>query len=110
MLLVEECYRAAATFPKTETYGLASQLRRAAVSIPSNMAEGHARRSTKAFLNHVSIAIGSQAEVETCIELCTRLRFLTNEQSRKLLADAGSVGRILYGLYRALEKRSSPSN
>ena len=110
MSLVEECYKATTSFPKTETYGLMSQLRRAAVSIPANLAEGHARRSTRAFLNHISIAIGSQAELETCIELATRLRFVTAEQADRLMADAASVGRILYGLYRAIERKTSSSD
>jgi four helix bundle protein len=63
MDLTEQCYKATAPFPRSELYGLTSQLRRASVSIPSNIAEGHGRRSTKAYLNHVSIAIGSQAEL-----------------------------------------------
>jgi four helix bundle protein len=69
MDLVERCYKATASFPKSELYGLTAQLRRACVSIPSNIAEGHGTRSTKAYMNHVSIAIGSQAELTTCLEL-----------------------------------------
>ena len=76
MDLVEVCYKTTAAFPRAELYGLTSQLRRAAVSIPSNVAEGHGRRTTKAYLNHVSIAIGSHAELATCIELAGRLDFL----------------------------------
>ena len=56
--LVEECYKLTASFPASELYGLTSQLRRAAVSIPANVAEGHCRRATKPFRHHVSIAIG----------------------------------------------------
>ena len=76
MDLAEYCYKATASFPKSELYGLTGQLRRASVSIPSNVAEGHGRRTTKAYLNHVSIAIGSQAEFATCIELAARFGFL----------------------------------
>jgi four helix bundle protein len=105
MSLVESCYRATAGFPKSELYGLTSQLRRAAVSIPSNIAEGHCRRSTRAFLNHVSIALGSQAELETCIELGARLSFLSASGKESLAAQAASVGRLLNGLSRALETK-----
>jgi four helix bundle protein len=105
MSLVESCYRATAGFPKSELYGLTSQVRRAAVSIPSNVAEGHCRRSTKVFLNHVSIALGSQAELETCIELGARLSFLSPPEKENLSAHAASVGRLLNGLYRSLETK-----
>jgi four helix bundle protein len=74
MTFVEECYKATAGFPREELYGLTSQIRRAAVSIPSNVAEGHCRRTTKVYANHVSIALGSHGEIETCIELAHRLR------------------------------------
>lgn len=107
MDLVEACYRATSSFPKSELYGLTSQLRRAAISIPTNLAEGHGRRTTRAYLNHVSIAIGSQAEVETCIELGRRLGFLNPDPGAALLASAQSVGRLLYGLHRALDRKVS---
>ena len=76
MDLVEECYRFTTAFPAHELYGLTSQIRRAAVSIPSNIAEGRCRHTTKTFTNHVSIALGSFGELETCIELSARLGFL----------------------------------
>ena len=59
MDLVEQCYRVTANFPKSELYGLTSQMRRAAISIPSNVAEGRCRHSTKVYINHVDIALGS---------------------------------------------------
>jgi len=71
--LVEVIYRCTATFPKSETFGLAAQMRRAAVSIPSNIAEGQARKSTKEFLQFISIALGSLAELDTQLELTVRL-------------------------------------
>jgi len=74
MNLVEECYRTTAYFPKVELYGLTSQVRKAAVSIPSNIAEGHCRRSTRAYLNHVSIALGSHGEFATCMDVAARAR------------------------------------
>ena len=96
MGLVELCYRVTAeSFPKTETYGLASQMRRAAVSIPSNLAEGHCRRTTGAYLNHVSIALGSNGELRTCIEISERLKFCDSRNAKLLSEQCDSVGRLL---------------
>jgi four helix bundle protein len=108
MDLVEQCYRSTASFPRSELYGLTSQLRRAAVSIPSNIAEGHCRRSTKAFANHVSIALGSQGELDTCVEIGWRPGFLGKEEREALQVTTDSVGRLLNGLYRSLERKSEP--
>jgi four helix bundle protein len=105
MDLVEQCYRATADFPTSELYGLTSQVRRAAVSIPSNVAEGHCRRSTKAYANHVSIALGSHGELATCIDLCARLGFMKQAEANRLLSSSNSVGRLLNGLYRSLEAK-----
>jgi four helix bundle protein len=105
MDLVELCYRVTATFPRSELYGLTSQVRRAAVSIPSNLAEGRCRHSTKVFLNHVDIALGSHGELETCIEVAARLGFLANPDKARTLQSSDSVGRLLNGLYRSLERR-----
>ena len=77
----------------------------AAVSIPSNVAEGHCRRSTKAYANHVSIALGSHGELATCIDLCAPLGFMKQLEATRLLASSNSVGRLLNGLYRSLEAR-----
>ncbi len=104
MKLAEICYQGTASFPTRETYGLASQIRRAAVSIPSNIAEGHARRSLPAYLNHLSIALGSQAELETQIELSGRLKLLPMTSAEGILTKAGQVGRMLHALIRSLEK------
>ena len=76
MDLVEAAYKSTESFPKSEQLGLTSQMRRAAISIPANIAEGHSRRTTRAYLNHVSVAIGSQAELETHIELSQRLGYI----------------------------------
>jgi len=105
MDLVERCYRATAAFPAHELYGLTSQLRRAALSIPCNIAEGHCRRTTRAFANHVSIALGSHGELETAIDISARLGFLTAQEAASLLASSNSVGRLLNGLYRSLESK-----
>lgn len=104
MKLAEMCYEQTARFPSRETYGLANQIRRAAVSIPSNIAEGHGRRSLAAYLNHLSIALGSQAELETQIELSGRLKLLSDGATKDILAKAGQVGRMLHALIQALER------
>lgn len=110
MDLVEACYKITASFPASERYGLASQMRRAAVSIPSNIAEGHCGRSTRPYLNHVSIALGSHGELRTCLEISDRLGYLTSGVKPPLFALSDSVGRLLYGLHHALEKRVQQSD
>jgi len=105
MEFVEECYKATRIFPREETYGLASQMRRAAVSIPSNVAEGYCRRKTKPYLNHVSIALGSHAELETCLEIARRLTYVSGPHLDALEAQLGSIGRLLYALHRSLEDK-----
>ena len=79
MDLVVEVYRVVKLLPKEETYALSDQLRRAVVSIPSNIAEGQARSSTQEFLRFISIAQGSLAEVETQLELAVRVNYISNE-------------------------------
>lgn len=105
MDLVEQCYRATGSFPSDERYGLTSQLRRAAVSIPSNIAEGHCRRTTGAYANHVSIALGSHGELETCVELAARLGLLKASDATRLMESSSSVGRLLSGLHRSLARK-----
>jgi four helix bundle protein len=105
MNLVEQCYRLTRSFPAHELYGLTSQLRRAAVSVPSNIAEGYCRRTTRAYANHVSIALGSHGELETCIEIGSHLGFLGATDREQLLASTNLVGRLLTGLYRALDRK-----
>ncbi len=104
MDLVETVYRDSADFPKTEIYGLTSQLRRAAVSVPSNIAEGHTRASTKEYLNHLSMAQASLAEVSTQLEIARRLGYLTEMQLAPRLDELGLLGRKLYSLRNALMK------
>ena len=101
MTLVEGCYGAAKQLPDDERFGLSAQIRRAAISVPSNIAEGSCR-PTRAFVNHVTIALGSLAEVETCIEIAVRLGYLTRSHARPLLDLAGEGGRMLHGLARSL--------
>jgi four helix bundle protein len=104
MDLVTAIYKASDHFPVIERYGLSSQVKRASVSIPSNIAEGHARRDG-AFLNHVRIALGSQAEVDTEIELAVRLGFLSADDAKPIQAEIDRVRQMLHGLRRSLEAR-----
>jgi four helix bundle protein len=106
MLLVEQCYRASRSFPGEERLGLTQQLRRAAVSIPSNVAEGACRKSARAFVNHVSIALGSHAEVETCIEIAFRLGYVDSSTRASLFLVSDKAGRLLNGLRRGLRAAS----
>jgi len=105
MQMVALVYKSTKRFPKEEMYGLTMQLRRAAVSVPSNIAEGQGRRSTKEFLNHLSMARGSLLEVETQTEIAFRLEYLTQEEKIRLKELTNEVGRLLNGLIRALEKK-----
>ncbi len=102
--VVEEVYEATKKFPREELYGLTNQLRRAAVSIPSNIAEGQGRDSVKEFLHYLAIAYGSLCEVETQILIASRLKYLEATQTTKLMNRAGEVGRLLNGLSRSLAK------
>jgi four helix bundle protein len=105
MNLAELCYKETNGFPARETYGMASQIRRAAVSIPSNIAEGNSRRTRQAYLNHLSIALGSQSELETQIELSRRLELVSEKSAREILEVAEVVGRMLHSLIRSLEQK-----
>jgi four helix bundle protein len=105
MTLVERIYQATSKFPSDERYGLTSQVRRAAVSIPSNVAEGFCRRGTKTYAQHVAIALGSHGELETCLELAVRLKFLPAVDSAPLEQMLTSVGSLLSGLHRSLEDK-----
>jgi four helix bundle protein len=105
MDLVEQVYHLTQDFPQIEIYGLTSQLRRCAVSIPSNIAEGHTRESNKEYLYHLSIAQGSLAELQTQLEIACRLGYLSNEQAALTLEHALSLTRQLYALRNALAKR-----
>jgi len=98
MEFVIQIYHATRTFPRDEVYGLTSQLRRAAVSVPSNIAEGQARFSHREFHRFLTMARGSLAEIETQVAIATKLAYLPPEAAGHLLAEAGELGRILNGL------------
>ena len=102
MDLVERVYVLTQKFPREETYGLSSQIRRAVVSIPSNIAEGHTREHMKEYLHHLSVAQASLAELETQLEIATRLKYLLIDNLNELLTDTMSLGKQLYSLRNAL--------
>jgi four helix bundle protein len=104
MDLVEAVYLATKTFPKDELYGLTSQKRRAAISIPSNIAEGQGRDHTKEFVHFLSVAYGSLSELETQIPIAARISYVTAQDSEKLLGLVGEVGRLLNGLSKSLNR------
>ena len=105
MDLVVECYKIAERFPKTEVYGLTSQLRRAAISVPANIAEGQGRSHTREFLNHLSIAYGSLMEVETHLQIAARLHYLDDSSIQSLLEKSAEIGRMLNGLIQSLNRK-----
>lgn len=107
MDLVEESYRAVAGFPTSELYGLSSQIRRAAVSVPANIAEGWARESTKDYLRHLSIAFGSLAELETLFLIAQRLGFLSPNTVSALLRQMTEIGRMITNLRKSLRAKLS---
>ena len=100
--LVEQVYAATHTFPKDELFGLTAQMRRSAVSVPANIAEGAARAGTKELLRYLSIASASLSELDTHVEIARRLGYLKNEQ---LDEQIGGVAGLLMGLEASLKKR-----
>jgi four helix bundle protein len=106
MDLVEGIYRVSRSFPKDEQYGLTSQMRRAAVSVPSNIAEGQGRGSDAEMVRFLRIAHGSLRELETQILISERLRYNGSEQATKLMEMAAEVGRLINGLIRSKDDRS----
>ena len=105
MDLAEAVNAATEAFPKTEDYGLTAQIRRAAVSIPSNIAEGRSRRTTREFLKGLSIAYGSVAEVETQVLLASRLKYVSSNCVADILNRTAEIGRLLNGLIHSLRAK-----
>ena len=93
-------YRTTASFPKEELYSLTSQMRRAAISIPSNIAEGAARKSNKEFVQFLYIALGSVVELETQLIIATNLGFVDNTQCLSLCQQVEEIGKMLNGLIK----------
>jgi four helix bundle protein len=103
MDLVQAIYLATEQFPKRETYGLTDQMRRAAVSVPSNIAEGQGYLNHPDFLRFLRHARGSLGELETQLIIATRLNYISTADSERLLRDLNEVGRMLSGLMESLK-------
>ena len=103
--LVERVYRLTQRLPQTEIYGLSSQMRRAAVSIPSNIAEGQSRNSTGEFLQALGVAKGSLAELETQLLITTRLTYLAEGDVAATLALCEEISKMLNGLMKSLRSK-----
>jgi len=98
MDLVERIYKITSKLPTTEQWGLTSQMRRSAISVPSNVAEGYGRQATGEYRHHLSIGRGSLLEVETQVLLCQRLGYLENEEINSLLDEINQIGKMLSSL------------
>jgi len=101
--LCENCYRFTSRLPKEEVYGLSSQIRRASVSVPSNIAEGFARENKGTFVHHLRISQGSLKELETQLVICQRVGLATDRDVGPLLSIADEVGKMIRSLVRSLQ-------
>ena len=101
--MVASVYKTTSLFPKEELYGLTSQIRRAAVSIPSNIAEGAARNHVNEFRQFLYIALGSGAELETQLIIAKMLGFISDEKSQTLINELNSISRMLQGLIKSIQ-------
>ena len=104
-MIVKEIYQETKKFPADEKFGLISQIRRSAVSISANIAEGHGRKSTKAYINHLSIAFGSLMELETLLKISTELNYLSKTKLTTSLKQTHEIGKMLSGLIASLQKK-----
>ena len=107
MKFAVEVYRTTAQFPRHELYGLSNQLRRAAVSIPSNIAEGKGHRSDREFGNYLLHARGSLLEVQTQVMIAKELQYISGEEAQRVLAQADAIGRSLNSLINSLREKAA---
>jgi len=104
MDLVDKVYEISARWPSNEVYGLSSQIRRAAVSISANIAEGHGRNGRREYAHHLGIAYGSLCEVETLLPVASRQKYISEAALKGLLECSAEVGRLINGLLRSLNQ------
>ena len=104
MRLAERCYELTRRFSRIDQDVLGLQIRKSCVSVPSNIAEGHGRHYTPAYINHLWIGNGSNNELATQLELAFRLRLIKEQDATTLIADAEEIGRMLRGLVASLER------
>ncbi|MBX3475129.1 MAG: four helix bundle protein [Planctomycetes bacterium] len=107
MKLATHVYKLTQTWPKSETYGLTSQVRRAAVSVPANIAEGHHRGSTAEFLQFLRISRGSLSELRTLIRIAANVEYVQEQELQELFGQLSLCMKLLAGLIRALERKKS---
>jgi four helix bundle protein len=105
MDVTEKVYQLTADFPKSEIYGLSSQMRRSAVSIPSNIAEGQGRDSTKEFLHFLAIAFGSICELETQLLIANRFNYISNDDLQSILITLTATSKTTRGLQKSLKSK-----
>ena len=110
MNLAENCYVETRSFPKEEMYGLTSQMRRSAVSIAANIAEGYGRDSTGLYIQFLRVAQGSLKELETLVILALRIALWSEDRARPLLDQCDSLGRMLRALIKSVSAASKGSN
>ncbi|TAI67565.1 four helix bundle protein [Bradyrhizobium sp. Leo170] len=107
MILAESCYRLTGRFPRDELFGLTSQVRRAAASIPANIAEGHGRESTGSFVQSLRVSQGSLKELETHLLLAERVGVLPASELELVMGRCESLGKMVRALIRALQDKSA---
>lgn len=105
--MVTDIYKITGSFPKEEVYGLVNQMRRCAVSIPSNIAEGGARNSDKEFIQYLYISLGSCMELDTQLRIARNLHFLSEDIFHDIMEQNSSVGKMLHGLINSIKNRNS---
>lgn len=110
MAMAESCYRTTRGFPSYEQYGLTSQIRRAAVSIPANIAEGYGRESTPSFIQFLRISQGSTKELETHLMLAQRIEMLDTIDADRLLGECERISKMLRNLIRSLQAKAASDN
>lgn len=106
MLLVTEVYQITTVFPKEEIYGLSSQIRRCAISIPSNIAEGYGREGNKDYLKFLNIAIASLFEMQTQLEIAFNLYYINETQFKKTFEESREIERMLSSFYKKIKERT----
>ncbi len=104
MTLAEVVYKATSTFPKEEIYGLSSQLKRCAVSVPSNISEGAGRASNKQFMHFLEFSMGSCNEIQTQIDLAYRFNYISTELNNQIIEEALQVYKMILAFYNTLKE------
>jgi four helix bundle protein len=107
MVLAESCYRLTRDFPREEVYGLSSQIRRAAASVPANVAEGYGRENTRTFVQYLRIAQGSLKEVETHLLLAQRVGLVAQTDIDAPMEQCEAIGKMLRSFIRSLRKKAA---